>query len=63
MACAEADECYQALKLVRRIIRHEDTVMGRSSKTQVSQQDTAPEDTSSRTWPRPDDAAMSLGLS
>ncbi len=26
---AAADECYQALKLARRIIRHEDTVLGR----------------------------------
>ena len=26
---AEADDCYQALKLARRIIRHEDTVLGR----------------------------------
>ncbi len=29
LGCAEADECYQALKLARRIIRHEDTVLGR----------------------------------
>ncbi len=27
LAAAEADDCYQALKLVRRIIRHEDTVL------------------------------------
>jgi flagellar protein FlbT len=27
---AEADDCYQALKLARRIIRHEDAVLGRS---------------------------------
>jgi flagellar protein FlbT len=33
MFCAEADECYQALKLVRRIIRHEDTVIGRPNRT------------------------------
>jgi flagellar protein FlbT len=26
---AEADDCYQALKLTRRIIRHEDSVLGR----------------------------------
>ena len=26
---AEADNCYQALKLVRRIMRHEDAVLGR----------------------------------
>ncbi len=29
LAAAEADECYVALKLARRIIRHEDTVLGR----------------------------------
>ena len=29
IAAAEADQCYAALKLARRIIRHEDTVMGR----------------------------------
>lgn len=27
---AEADDCYQALKLARRIIRHEDAVLGRA---------------------------------
>jgi flagellar biosynthesis repressor protein FlbT len=31
LALAEADECYQALKLVRRIISHEDAVLGRVS--------------------------------
>jgi len=30
MTAAEADDCYQALSLVRRIIRHEDTTLGRS---------------------------------
>lgn len=30
IAAAEADDCYQALKLARRIIRHEDTVLGRT---------------------------------
>jgi flagellar biosynthesis repressor protein FlbT len=30
MAAAEQDNCYQALKLARRIMRHEDTVMGRT---------------------------------
>lgn len=30
MAAAEADDCYQALKLARRIIRHEDAVLGRA---------------------------------
>lgn len=29
LAAAEADDCYQALKLARRIMRHEDTVLGR----------------------------------
>ena len=29
LAAAAADDCYQALKLTRRIIRHEDTVLGR----------------------------------
>lgn len=33
LQAAEADDCYQALKLVRRIIRHEDAVLGRSEKT------------------------------
>ena len=28
LAAAEADECYQALKLVRRVMRHEDVVLG-----------------------------------
>jgi flagellar protein FlbT len=30
LAAAEADDCYQALKLTRRIIRHEDSVLGRT---------------------------------
>ena len=30
IAAAEADDCYQALKLTRRIIRHEDAVLGNS---------------------------------
>jgi flagellar biosynthesis repressor protein FlbT len=28
LACAEADDCYQALKLTRRIMRHETAVLG-----------------------------------
>jgi flagellar protein FlbT len=28
LSAAEADDCYQALKLARRIIRHEDAVLG-----------------------------------
>jgi flagellar protein FlbT len=31
LAAAEADDCYQALKLTRRIISHEDAVLGRSN--------------------------------
>ncbi|MGH7155139.1 MAG: flagellar biosynthesis repressor FlbT [Acetobacteraceae bacterium] len=30
LEAAHADDCYRALKLVRRIIRHEDTVLGRN---------------------------------
>ena len=30
MEAAEKDDCYQALKLARRIIRHEDAVLGRN---------------------------------
>jgi flagellar protein FlbT len=30
LGAAEADDCYQALKLARRIIRHEDAVAGRT---------------------------------
>lgn len=31
VAAAEADQCYAALKLARRIIRHEDTILGRNT--------------------------------
>ena len=31
LEAAEADDCYKALKLVRRIIRHEDAILGRNS--------------------------------
>lgn len=34
LSCAETDDCYQALKLTRRIIRHEDAVLGRSQSAQ-----------------------------
>jgi len=30
MAAAEADDCYRALKFARRVIRHEDTILGRN---------------------------------
>ncbi len=33
MAAAEADDCYGALKLARRIIRHEDSVLGRPPRS------------------------------
>ncbi len=33
LAAASEDDCYRALKLVRRIIRHEDSVLGRVSDT------------------------------
>ena len=36
LASVEADECYAALKLARRIIRHEDSVLGRSAKPQAT---------------------------
>jgi len=36
LALAEADECYQALKLVRRIISHEDAVLGRKPPAQAA---------------------------
>ncbi|MDE2516823.1 MAG: flagellar biosynthesis repressor FlbT [Rhodospirillales bacterium] len=31
LLAAESDDCYQALKLARRIMRHEDAVLGRNS--------------------------------
>ena len=37
MAAAEADDCYQALKLARRIIRHEDSVLGRVTPMPATQ--------------------------
>ena len=32
LTAAETDDCYQALKLARRIIRHEDAVLGRATE-------------------------------
>ena len=32
LSLVEADQCYAALKLTRRIIRHEDTVLGRDTE-------------------------------
>jgi flagellar protein FlbT len=31
LACAQADKCYLALRLVRRVVRHEDAVLGRET--------------------------------
>jgi flagellar protein FlbT len=36
MCAADADDCYQALKLTRRIIRHEDTVLGRTPDVAIA---------------------------
>jgi flagellar protein FlbT len=36
LAAAEVDDCYQALKLIRRVIRHEDVVLGRLPATPPS---------------------------
>ena len=30
LACARADKCYQALRMARRVVRHEDAVLGRA---------------------------------
>jgi flagellar protein FlbT len=32
MACARADKCYHALRLARRVMRHEDAVLGRNQE-------------------------------
>jgi flagellar protein FlbT len=39
LSAAEADDCYQALKLARRIVRHEDSVLGRSQVGAAPSQD------------------------
>jgi flagellar biosynthesis repressor protein FlbT len=39
LAAAQADDCYQALKFVRRVIRHEDTVLGRNEPVPPRLQD------------------------
>lgn len=33
---AQADDCYKALKLIRRIIRHEDAVLGRNTEADAA---------------------------
>ena len=42
LALSEADDCYRALKLVRRIIRHEDVVMGRDTQPVLQKGDSPP---------------------
>jgi flagellar protein FlbT len=34
LACAKADKCYHALRLARRVVRHEDAVLVRPDPTQ-----------------------------
>jgi flagellar protein FlbT len=36
LEAAESDNCYQALKLARRIIRHEDAVLGRNPAPEIA---------------------------
>jgi flagellar protein FlbT len=31
LSCAKADKCYHALRLARRVVRHEDAVLGRAT--------------------------------
>jgi len=38
IAAASADDCYQALKLARRIMRHEDAVLGRTPNSRQEAQ-------------------------
>ncbi len=45
---AEADDCYQALKLARRIIRHEDSVLGRASEPPRSSDASQPQELACR---------------
>ncbi len=35
LVAAEEDDCYRALKLIRRIIQHEDTVLGKMPNTSI----------------------------
>ena len=42
LASAETDDCYQALKLVRRIMRHEDAVLGRAAESAIPETTPAP---------------------
>ncbi len=47
LSCAEADDCYAALKLARRIIRHEDAVLGRTTPTGPASETTSKGETAS----------------
>jgi flagellar biosynthesis repressor protein FlbT len=38
LIAAEEDNCYQALKLVRRIIQYEDSVLGRTAKAAIAKE-------------------------
>ena len=39
---AETDDCYQALKLARRIMRHEDAVLGRTAEAEIAETPSVP---------------------
>ncbi len=39
LSAAEADECYQALKLTRRVMRHEEVVLGVASPSSLGEED------------------------
>jgi flagellar biosynthesis repressor protein FlbT len=43
LVAAEADDCYRALKLARRIIRHEDAVLGRVNQIATPPQQEPPD--------------------
>ena len=37
IACAEAGKCYQALRLARRVVQHEDAVLGRPARPRAAE--------------------------
>ncbi len=39
LSAAESDECYQALKLTRRVMRHEEVVLGVASPSSLGEED------------------------
>ncbi|MBV9249379.1 MAG: flagellar biosynthesis repressor FlbT [Acetobacteraceae bacterium] len=51
LAAAEADDCYRALKLTRRIILHEDSVLGHHSRPPIT--DNSPQNRDVRQSCRP----------